>query len=347
MTRLSPFFIAAFLLVFIPSLAGAVTTNNQAGQDVSAMRTRLGLSASATVDTTNAANITSGNLSVLRLNGGTGANSTTCWHGDGTWSACSAGSVTSVAISGGASGLTFSGSPITTNGTLTLNGGALVPAYGGVPTGGTTGQALAKTSGSDYATGWLSLAASATVDTTNANNITSGTLPAARLPTTPSLVAGTNVTVSGTWPNQTINATAGSPDNVGIDGGTTPFTFSPSTFSVLYTGGSGGSNAVPTLKSSSYTLVLADGGDGATPANFIMMNCSAACILTVPPNASAAFQIGQEIPLMWYGAGQVTVAAGSGVTLKSPASLILYNQNSTAALKKLGTDIWLLNGNLQ
>ena len=69
------------------------------------------------------------------------------------------GTVTSVAVSGGTTGLTTSGGPITGAGTITL-AGTLAIASGG------TGTA------------------------------------------TPAIVAGTNVTVSGSWPNQTINATS-------------------------------------------------------------------------------------------------------------------------------------------
>jgi hypothetical protein len=68
------------------------------------------------------------------------------------------GSVSSVEVSGGTTGLTFTGGPITSSGTITM-GGALGTAYGGVPTGGTTGQVLAKTGSGDYSVAWTTPAA--------------------------------------------------------------------------------------------------------------------------------------------------------------------------------------------
>ena len=75
-------------------------------------------------------------------------------------SASGSGTVTSVAVSGGTTGLTTSGGPITAAGTITL-AGTLAVANGGTGT------------------------------------------------STPALVAGTNVTITGTWPNQTINSSGG------------------------------------------------------------------------------------------------------------------------------------------
>lgn len=77
--------------------------------------------------------------------------------------------VTSINVSGGTTGLTFSGGPVTTGGTITM-AGTLAIANGGTGT------------------------------------------------TTPGLVAGTNVTITGTWPNQTINSSGSFSDPLTTNG---------------------------------------------------------------------------------------------------------------------------------
>jgi len=91
------------------------------------------ITTSGTINLT-ANNFTSSNPGVVP---GSGGGTTNFLRADGTWSAPpgGTGTVTSVAASGGTTGLTFSGSPVTTSGTLTL-GGTLAIASGG--TGQTT-----------------------------------------------------------------------------------------------------------------------------------------------------------------------------------------------------------------
>jgi len=94
-------------------------------------------------------------------------------------------------------------------------------------------------------------------------------------------------------------------------------------------------------QTASYTLALADRG------KLVEMNVATANNLTVPLNSSIAFPIGTKIDLAQYGAGQTTVVATSGVTVRSAGgALKLTSQYSGATLVKISTDEWYLFGNI-
>ena len=93
-------------------------------------------------------------------------------------------------------------------------------------------------------------------------------------------------------------------------------------------------------KSANYTLDTADAG--------YLLKCtsgSAAQIL-IPTNSAEAFSIGQRVDVLQYGAGQVTVAPDTGVTLRATPTAKLRAQYSTASIVKIGEDEWLLVGDL-
>jgi hypothetical protein len=91
-----------------------------------------------------------------------------------------------------------------------------------------------------------------------------------------------------------------------------------------------------------YTLVLADAGKMVTMTN------ASANTLTVPPNADVAFPVNTRLDIIQYGAGNTTIAAGSGVTIYSSGSkLKLSGQYSGASLWKKATNTWVLIGDLK
>lgn len=90
-----------------------------------------------------------------------------------------------------------------------------------------------------------------------------------------------------------------------------------------------------------YTLVLTDAH------KFVTLSNASAITMTVPPNSSVAFETGDQVNLMQLGAGQVTIAAGSGVTIRSEGSkLKMKGQYAVATLVKIDTDTWVAVGNL-
>lgn len=90
-----------------------------------------------------------------------------------------------------------------------------------------------------------------------------------------------------------------------------------------------------------YTLVLTD-------QNNTLIECSnaSAITVTVPPNSSVAFAVGAQINILQTGAGQVTIAAGAGVTVNATPGLKFRAQWSSATLIKRSTDGWVLVGDL-
>jgi hypothetical protein len=98
---------------------------------------------------------------------------------------------------------------------------------------------------------------------------------------------------------------------------------------------------VTNRQTASYTLVLSDAD------KLVEMNVASANNLTVPLNSSVAFSTGTQILLAQYGAGQTTIVATSGVTIRSNgAKLKLNAQYSGATLVKIAENEWYLFGDI-
>lgn len=102
-----------------------------------------------------------------------------------------------------------------------------------------------------------------------------------------------------------------------------------------------GNQSVENAQTDSYTLALSDAG------KLVTINKATAVNLTIPLNSSIAFPTGTRLDFAQLGAGQITVVATGGVTLRSSGSKTkLTGQYSAASLIKLATDTWLLVGDI-
>jgi len=104
--------------------------------------------------------------------------------------------------------------------------------------------------------------------------------------------------------------------------------------------GGGGSSysAVRTQSGTTYTLVLGDAGD------YIQTTSTTAVTITVPPQADVTWAADTEIYFEQNNTGQITIAAGSGVTINSSETLKSFARYSVIALKRVASDVWTLTG---
>lgn len=91
-------------------------------------------------------------------------------------------------------------------------------------------------------------------------------------------------------------------------------------------------------QTASYVMALTDQG------KIIEMDVAGANNLTVPLNATVAFPIGTYAYFTQFGAGQTTVVAVSGVTIRTANGLKMISQYSTAKIYKRGANEWVLSG---
>ena len=91
--------------------------------------------------------------------------------------------------------------------------------------------------------------------------------------------------------------------------------------------------------STGYTLALSDA--------FNIVLAAAALTITVPPNSSVEFPIGSQVLLIKTTASAVSIAAGVGVTINAPGvATQIASQYSMANLIKVGSDSWILGGDI-
>ena len=94
----------------------------------------------------------------------------------------------------------------------------------------------------------------------------------------------------------------------------------------------------------SYTFVLADDGKFVTASN------ASPITVTIPPSGDVAYPVGAQLNIVQKGAGQVTFAQGSGVTINSTGATAtapkLRVRYSSATAVYEGSNVWYVVGDI-
>ena len=114
---------------------------------------------------------------------------------------------------------------------------------------------------------------------------------------------------------------------------------------IAFTDGTQVKQGVPSLtvinqQAGAYTPALADRD------KLVEVSSATGVTVTIPANSSVAYPVGTSIDILQTGAGQVTIAAGAGVTVNATPGLKLRTQWSSATLFKRATDTWVVFGDL-
>jgi hypothetical protein len=78
----------------------------------------------------------------------------------------------------------------------------------------------------------------------------------------------------------------------------------------------------------------------------IEMNVGSDNTCTIPPNSDVSFEVGSWFNIMQVGAGQTTIQAGSGVTLRARIGVKLAGQYAIATVYQRAGDEWHVSGDV-
>jgi hypothetical protein len=241
----------------------------------------------------------------------------------------------------------ISGPGTTVSGAIPVWNGVGGTALGaGITLGSGVGTALGQ---AVTGSGGIVLATSPSITLPNATGLplttgVTGILPKANGGTgtaTPGLVAGTNVTITGTWPNQTINAIGGS--SVSLTAATTDLVVSPNP--ITGTGTIGTQTLLNTQTGSSYAILTSDNN------KVVEMTNAAATTMTIAVAGSAGFGAdwGATI-LATLAPTKITPASGTicglpsvTVTAQTPISLASDNVSNYVCAKGVAPTAGTLN----
>lgn len=191
---------------------------------------------------------------------------------------------------------------------------------------------------------WSLAGSSSGTTTLVASAVASGTLTLPAITDTIVSLTATQTLTNKTLTSPTINTPAltlsttsataegriaweGTNDKLVVGDGSSTKEFTPNTL------------AINAQTGTTYTLVLTDRDKLVTLSN------ASPITLTVPLNSSVAYATGTVINIQQIGAGQVTVAGASGVTVNGTGTKTRA-QWSAASLVKTATDTWTLIGDI-